>query len=297
MTATLFVSGANGQFARAVIGNLLAAGRAESLVVGTRDVNSAFSRELAAAGVRVRESDFRRPDVMRKALEGVDRALLVPTYDSNTVRLQQNLNALQAAREAGVRHVVYASFLNAESRLVEHSRLVHFPTEQAIRESGLGFTLLRHGLYAEVLVGDLQQTLATGALRRPGGTARCAYIARSDLGESAACVLMQEDAPSGTTYTETMERTWSGAEIAELMSEVFGRPVRFDPVPVEEWPRYMMDNWGLPEELARSTTGTTQAIQAGEFDLVTGDYARITGHPPMTMRQFLERIRDERAAG
>lgn len=289
----LFVSGANGQFAGHVIRNVLAAGRAGELVVGTRDPSSPFARELAGQGVTVREADFRRPDVMRAALDGVTKALFTPTYDTNDVRLAQNLNAIEAARAAGVRHVVYPSFLRAESPRVEHSRLVHYPTEKALRESGLGFTILRHALYADILTGDLDQTLATGVFRRPGTSARCAYVARADLGLSAATVLMREE-PSGHVHTETMERTWNGAEVAELMSEVFGRPVRFDPVPAADWPRYMTEQWGVPPELANSTVGTMQAVEAGEFDLVTSDYERITGHPPRTMREFLEDVRNAR---
>jgi NAD(P)H dehydrogenase (quinone) len=287
----IFVSGANGQLARAVIGNLLQAGRADSLAVGTRDVHSEFARQLAQLGVSVRHADYRDPALMRDALQGIDKALFIPTYDTNDQRLQQNLNALQAARTAGVRHIVYPSFINAESQRVEHSRLVHFPTEQAIRASGLDFTILRHALYADILVGDLQQTLASGVLRRPGGKARCAYVARSDLGASAAQVLMREE-PSGRVYSETMEQAYSGEEIASLMSGVFATPVRYEAVAAADWPQFMHERWGVPLELSRSTAGTMLAIEAGEFDLVTGDYREITGHPARTMREFLEAVRD-----
>jgi NAD(P)H dehydrogenase (quinone) len=289
----IFVSGANGQFANAVIRNILAAGRGTSLVVGTRNVDSPYARELAQQGVSVRAADFRQPDLMRRALEGVAKALFIPTYDPNEVRLQQNLNAIEAARAAGVRHVVYASFLRAESALVEHSRLVHFPTEQAIRKSGLGFTILRHALYADIVVGDLRDTLASGLFRRPGGTSRSAYISRDDLGISAAQVLLREE-PSGHVYTETMEQTYSGVEVASIMAEVFGRPVRFQAVPAEDWPRYMTENWGVPAELSKSTVGTMQAVEAGEFDVVSTDYQAITGKPARSMRQFLEAVRDAR---
>ncbi len=147
---------------------------------------------------------------MRRALAGVSKALFIPTYDSNDLRLQQNMNAIEAAQAVGVKHVVYASFLRAESALVEHSRLVHFPTEQSIRKSGLGFTILRHALYADIVAGDLSDTLKTGLFRRPGGKTRCAYISRADLGISAAQVLLRDE-PSGRTYTETMEQTYSEA--------------------------------------------------------------------------------------
>lgn len=286
----IFVSGANGQFARAVIRNVLANVSASSLVVGSRNVGTPFARELAGRGVHVRPADFRSLEMMRCALEGVTKALFIPTYDTNDVRLRQNLNALEAAQAAGVRHVVYASFLRAESQRVEHSRLVHFPTEKAIRASGLGFTILRHALYADILVGDLEETLTTGVLRRASGKARSAYIPREDLGESAAQILVCDE-PSGLTYTETMEQTYSGEEIAALMSEIFGQAVRFEAVPAAEWPRYMTEHWGVPPELSKSTVGTMQAVEEGEFDVVTTDYARITGHPPRTMRQFLESVR------
>jgi NAD(P)H dehydrogenase (quinone) len=287
----IFVSGANGQFARAVINTILANGRGASLAVGTRDVTSAFATELAGRGVSVRHADFRDPELMRQALQGVDKALFIPTYDSNDQRLQQNLNALQAARAAGVRHVVYPSFLNAENPRVEHSRLVHYPTEQAIRASGLDFTILRHALYADILVGDLQATLASGLLRRAMGTARIAFVARADLGVSAAQVLMREQ-PSGRVYSETMERTYSGAEIAALISEVFGKPVRYEAVPSADWPRFMTETWGVPPGLSKSTQGTMQAMEAGEFDIVSPDYREITGKPARTLREFLESVRD-----
>lgn len=289
----IFVSGANGQFARAVIDTILAAGRGASLAVGTRNVDSPFARELAGRGISVRHADFREPALMRRALQGVEKALFIPTYDSNDQRLQQNMNAVDAARAAGVGHVVYPSFLNATSARVEHSRLVHYPTEMAIRASGLGFTILRHALYADILVGDLQETLATGVLRRAMGTARIAFVARADLGVSAAQVLMREQ-PSGRVYSETMERTYSGAEIAALIAEVFGKPVRYEAVPSADWPRFMTEKWGVPAELSKSTQGTMAAMEAGEFDIVSPDYREITGRPARTLLEFLEAVRDGR---
>ncbi len=75
------------------------------------------------------------------------------------------------------------------------------------------------------------------------------------------------------------------------MSEVFAKPVRFEAVPAAQWPAYMTDNWGVPPELAASTIGPMQTVEAGHFDVVTGDYARITGHAPLDMRQFLQSLR------
>ena len=286
----IFVSGANGQFARAVINSILEDAGAGKLAVGTRNVDSPFARELAARGVDVRPSDYRDPDLMRRALQGIDKALFIPTYDPDEVRLQQNLTAIEAAMAAGVQHVVYASFLNAESALVEHSREVHFPTEKALAAAGLGYTILRHALYADLLLGDLAETLAGGVFRRPGGKARCAYVVREDLGYSAARVLLRDE-PPGRTYSETMEQNYSGDEVAAVISDVFGRPVRYEPVAAADWPQFMTGKWGVPPEISRSTLGTMQAIEAGEFDIVTQDYREIAGRPARDLRRFLESAR------
>ncbi len=288
----LFVTGANGHFAGEVIANLRAAGHADRLVVGTRDARSARARELADAGIAVCAMDFDEPSTLVPALAGVEKLLITPTWAPNSERLRQNRAAIDAAKAAGVRHIVYASFINARAgSLAEHNQLVHYPTEQAIKASGLEWTVLRHALYAEMMIGDLAETLKTGLLRRAGGSARSAYIARDDLGISAARVLADEG-HAGRTYTETMEETISGDEIAALMTDVFATPVAYRAIPAAKWPDYMSSEWGVPIEAARSSLGTMRAVETGEFDIATTDYAAITGHTPRTFGQFLEAQRD-----
>jgi NAD(P)H dehydrogenase (quinone) len=107
---------------------------------------------------------------------------------------------------------------------------------------------------------------------------------------SAAQVLLHEG-HAGHVYSETMERTYSGAEVAALLSEVFGKPVRYQAVAAADWPCYMTENWDVPPELSKSTVGTMQAIEAGEFDVVTPDYRAITGHAARSLREFLEAAR------
>lgn len=291
----LFVTGANGHFAQAVIAALLGRDDAPPFAVGTRDPGSPAAQALATRGVPVRRLDFDEPSSLEPAFAGVDRALIIPTMAPNDRRLGQNRAALAAAQAAGVRHIVYASFINASAgSLAEHNRLVHYPTEQAIAASGLEHSFLRHALYAEIMTGDLDATLASGVLRRVGGDARFALIARDDLGVSAARVLA-EDGHAGRTYTETMAETLSGAAIAATMADVFATPVRYEPVSAGDWPGFMHAQWGVPLEAARSSYGTMRAVESGEFDIVSGDYADITGTPPRSFRRFLEDVRDRRS--
>ncbi len=286
----LMVTGANGNLGRQVITNLEALVGPSGFVAGTRDPSSAFARGLTASGVEVRRADFDDPDTLTAAFEGVEAALIISTYAPNSVRPRQNLNAIEAARRAGVHRLAYTSFAGAgPTATADHSVEVHWPTERALMHSGMDYTILRHALYADIMVGDLDETLATGLLRRAGGSAACAYIARADLGLSAAKVLANPG-HENRIYTETMEKTLTCTQIAAAMSEVFDRDIRYQAVPSDEWPDYMTQHWGLPAELAKSSLGTMRALENGEFDIASGDYEAITGRKPRTMRQFLETV-------
>jgi NAD(P)H dehydrogenase (quinone) len=292
----LLVTGANGNLAGSVIANLRKRVDAGDIAVATRDPKSARAIELADAGIDVRYGDFDALETLADAFRGVRKALIISTYADNTERLRQNLAALDAARAAGVEHILYTSFLGAgPDSLAEHSQLVHYPTEQAILASGLAYTILRHALYAEITVNDLDETLASGVLRRCGGEAAVAYIARDDLGVSAAAVLA-EDGHENRIYSETMPETKTGAEVAQAIADTFGKPVRYEAVAAEDWPGLMMRQWGFPESLARSTVGTMRAIEEGQFDIVTSDYETITGRPARNLEQFLADVKASREA-
>ena len=292
----LMVTGANGNLGGRVIANLLELVGPSGFVAGSRDPDSPFARELKASGVAVRRADFDDPSSLPAAFEGVEAALIISTYAPNSERAGQNRNAIEAAKAAGVKRLVYTSFAGAgPDASADHSKEVHWPTEQALMASGLDYTILRHALYADIMVGDLDETLATGVLRRAGGQARCCYIARDDLGRSAATVLARPG-HQNRVYTETMERALTCEEIAGLMSEVFGKQIRYEAVPSAQWAQYMTDHWGIPLELSKSSVGTMRAIENGEFDITSRDYESITGWPPQTMRQFFEGVAAKRAA-
>jgi NAD(P)H dehydrogenase (quinone) len=292
----LMVTGANGNLGGRVIAKLMELVGPSGFVAGTRNPDSPFARDLSASGVGVRRVDFDNPGTLPAAFEGVDAALIISTYADNSVRARQNLNAIEAAKAAGVGRLVYTSFAGAgPASLAEHSQLVHYPTEQAMIASGMDYTILRHALYADIMVNDLDETLASGVLRRAGGTAPCCYIARDDLGVSAATVLARPG-HENRIYTETMARTLTGAEVAAAMSEAFGRTIRYEAVPADKWAEYMSEHWGIPLPLAKSSVSTMRAIEQGQFDIASNDYETITGHPPQTMLQFLQGVARTRAA-
>lgn len=283
----ILVSGANGNLAGAVIHNLQSTlPDMKDLAVGTRNPESNFAHQLAAAGVSVRQLDFMDADSVRNAFTGMDRVMMISTYDLNEIRIQQHRTAIDAAISTGVRHIVYTSFINAvpESDF-EHNSQVHAPTEAMLRESGLEYTLLRHNLYAEFLLMDLKETLATGRLQRGGGTAAVSFIGRDDLGVSAARVLAG-DGHANRIYTETGPAAVTYPEAAAIMSEVFDRPVEHIDISPEQWYEKCLA-MGFPEPMARASMTNVIATLNGEFSNVSPDYQEVTGSPARSLRQLL----------
>jgi NAD(P)H dehydrogenase (quinone) len=153
----LMVTGANGNLGGQVVANLRSLVGPAGFVAGTRDPSTTFARELAASGVQVRHTDFDDPSTLTAAFEGIEAALLISTFAPNSVRPRQNLNAIEGAKRAGVRRLVYTSFAGASpTSRADHSVEVHWPTERALMASGMNYTILRHALYADIMVGDLE---------------------------------------------------------------------------------------------------------------------------------------------
>ena len=288
----ILLSGANGNLAGAIINNLLAiVPDKKQIAVGTRDPGSEYAKRLSAAGLSVRYMDFNDPGSLAAAMTGVRKALVISTWDSNDERIRQHRNAVDAAVGAGVKHLIYTSFMNASAdSAFEHGAKVHAPTEDMIRTSGLAYTFLRHNLYAEYLLTDLKQTLATGELRRGGGNAQFSLIGRDDLGESAAIVLAR-DGHENRIYNETGPEALTLAQCAAIMGEVFGKPVAHLDLSPEAWYEQALA-MGYEESMARASTSNIRAALDGEFSLVSPDYESVTGHPARTLRQLLQDNRD-----
>lgn len=283
----ILVTGANGNLAGAVIQNLLPIMTdMNDLAVGTRNTGSVYAQKLAAAGISVRHLDFMDADSVCNAFSGIDRVLVISTYDLNDIRIQQHRNAIDAAIRAGVRHIVYTSFINAVAgSAFEHNARVHAPTEAMIKASGLEYTFLRHNLYAEFLLMDLKDTLATGRLQRGGGNAAVSFIGRDDLGISAAQVLTG-DGHANRTYTETGPAALTYAEAAAIMSEVFERPIEHIDISPEQWYERCL-GMGFPEPMARASMSNIIATLNGELSTVSPDYEMIAGKPARSLRQLL----------
>ena len=280
---TLFVTGASGQLGRRVVELLLEKG-AGKIVAGTRKPEKLA--DLAARGVTVRQVDFENGKELEAALAGADRVLIISTdaIDRPGRRLAQHKAAVAAAVAAGVKHAVYTSMPNPETSPVVFAP-DHLGTEQALKASGLTYTILRNCWYTDFLIPGLAAAVASGKLTTATGNGGAPYVTREDCAQAAAAALASTDT-SNKTWNITGPESVTYAELAKLASELTGRPVTFESVTPEERTSQLIAA-GTPEFIAKLLVSSQMAIAQGKMGTPTTAVKELTGHAPTSVREFL----------
>lgn len=288
MTATLLVTGASGQLGRSVIRHLLDTSKvpANRIIATTR--TPANLADLAARGVVVRAADFNDPQSLAKAFAGADRALLISTNELEVQgkRREQQLAAVEAARQAGVGHLLYTSMPDPEPGSPIHFAPDHYDTEQSIKASGIPYTIFRNCWYDENLFMALPQVLASGQWYTSAGDGRISYGTRDDMAAAIAAGLATDDHESAT-YTLTGPKAYTTAEVAALVTEVTGKPIQVIQLSDEALTEGMKAA-GLPESFARLLVSFDATTRRGGLGMVTDAVEKLSGRKSLPLKQFLE---------
>jgi NAD(P)H dehydrogenase (quinone) len=218
------------------------------------------------------------------ALNGVTVLLMVSASESAD-RLDQHRAFIDSAVAAGVGHIVYTSFFGAAPDCTFTLGRDHFATEEHIKGSGLGFTFLRDNFYLDflpALVGE------DGVIRGPAGSGRVAAVAREDIARSAVAVLRDPAAHVDATYDLTGSEAVSLAEVAVILTEVTGKPVEYHDETIEE-AYESRKKWVAPDWQMDAWVSTYTAIANGEMEGTSDSVERLTGRPPLRLRDLLSR--------
>lgn len=296
------ITGASGQFGRMAAERLLAHVPAADLILTTR--SPAKLADFAARGVAVRTADFNDPASLDAAFAGAQRMLLIST-DQVGARIQSHCNAVDAARRAGVQHVIYTSIVAAaDPANPSLVKVDHLATEQYIRASGMVWNFLEDSQYAEAVgIAMAKFAMHTGLHTTSAGEGRVGFVSREDCVDCAVALLLGAGEPN-TTYTPTGPQSLSQRDAMNLVAELSGRPIQTRSVSTDEM-QAIFDAMGVARTVADLTPQSPipwvsedmlsfdQALKAGVFDIVTDHVQRLTGHPPKSLREVLVATRAE----
>ncbi len=281
----IVITGANGQLGQLVIQNLLQRGVAPGQIVAA--VRSpAKAGDLAALGLTVREADYNRPETLDSAFAGATQLLLISSSEVGQ-RLPQHRAVVDAARRAGVAHLVYTSLLQAD-RSPLGLAAEHLATEEVIAASGLPHTLLRNGWYTENYLASVPAALQHGAFIGSAGEGRIASAARADYAAAAAAVLTRPFA-ARSVLELAGDSSYTLGELAAELSRQSGRSIPYVNLPQADFAA-ALKGAGLPGPLADLLADSdVGAAQGGLFD-GSRQLSTLIGRPTESMAEGLARV-------
>lgn len=284
----ILITGATGHLGSEVIKLLIEKVGVENLAVLVR--NPEKGAELAGKGVQVIQGNYEDYDSLVKAFQGVDKLYFVSSSEIVN-RAAQHENVVKAAVEAQVGHLIYTSFQRKTEGDASPIALVaagHLAAEAAILASGLTYTLLKHGLYTEIIPMFIGDVLQTGTIFLPTGEGKVAFATRSDMAQAAIPVLT-EPGYENKTYDFGGPESVSFADVAAILSELSGKTIQYVS-PSPEAFHQALAGAGVPEEAIQGVSSFSAAIAQGEFDFPVTTLVPLLGHEPTSVKTFLKGV-------
>ena len=285
----ILITGATGQLGSAVIGRLLQRTDPTDVAALVRDPGKAA--DLTTQGVSVRVADYDDTGAVARAVDGVDRVLLIAGTDPRH-RVQQHQNVIDAAVRAGVAAIGFASRSLRDVHGSANSLMGDYlETEDRIRRSGLNHVLFRNALYLDTVplyVGGAR-VFETG-VRLPAGDGKVAYALRREMGEALANALLDHDG-ADRTYVVASPQAYGFDDVAAALSELSGRTVTYAQVTDEEYVAGAVQA-GVPEPVARRILGFYHDIRDDQLDETSSDLAMLLGREPAPLADGLRELFD-----
>ncbi len=276
----ILVTGATGLNGKELLRRLSARGIAVRALVR----NPSRAEALAALPhVQIAQGDMARPETLAEALHDIDRAMLISSSAPDMLDVQSNF--INAARKAGVKHVVKLSGIMPELDSAFRFARMHGEIEKRLEASGMAFTHLRAGEFMAAYFRQAPNIAAKGAIFLPMEDARIASI------DIAAHVLTNAG-HEGKTYPLTGPEALTMTQVAEKLSAAIGKTVRYVNVPPED-ARQAQLAAGMPPYLADALFELFAERRNGKEAKVWPDAGALLGRPPTSFDEFARRNTSE----
>lgn len=240
----------------------------------------------ASLGIEIRPGDYNDKEGLEKSLKGIDVLLLVSGMDDPNKRIEQHRNVIQAAKNNGVKKIVYTSIQGADegtlfSQVVNSNR----QTEQDIINSGLDWVIGRNGIYIEPDIEYIESYKKEGGIRNCAGNGKTGYTTRGELAFAYAKMLI-EDKHNSKIYN-LHGKAITQYELADYMNEAFSTNLTYTPISVEKFKEERIAELG--EFIGSVIAGIYQGISEGKVDNVS-NYHEATGREHQGWNEYFKSL-------
>ncbi len=272
----ILITGASGHLGKGIITHLLKHITASEIVAFVRNADKIA--EFTAQGVQVKVGHYDDVASIKNAVVGIDKLVLISGLDMH--RLQQHNNVINAAKEAGVKHIVYTgvALTNPDQSAIKEFMSSHFKTEESILASGIPYTLMRNTLYSDALPLFLGAGVFENGIYLPAGNGKTPFALRSEMAEAIANVLVQSG-HENKTYQITNTEAYSFQQIAEMLSQLSGKPISYTSPEYDAFVG-LLKNIGVPDEAILIAAGFATDIKNNLLDISSNDLEILLGRKP-----------------
>jgi NAD(P)H dehydrogenase (quinone) len=285
----ILVTGANGHFGTASIQHLIKRGvPASEIAAMVRSEEKGAG--LKALGVQLRIADYNNYSEVVKAFTGIDKLLLVSGSDIENRGIQQ-LNAVKAAKEAGVKHILYTSFERnneTETNPIAFVAKSHIDTENAIKASGMNYTIFRNNLYADILPMFMGDKVLESGVFLPAGDTKIALTLREDMAEAAAAVLSGKG-HENKEYSISNHESVTLHDVASSLSKITGKQVTYLNPDATTY-HSALTQAGVPAQYIGLFAGFSEAMKQGEFSKTSNELENLIGRKASSVHSYLESV-------
>ena len=232
------------------------------------------------------KSSYDKSEDTVKSLEGIE-VLFMVSGSENPNCVQQHKDFIDAAKIAGVSHIIYLSFYNASKNSIFTLGRDHYATEEYIKENGFKYTFLRDNFYADFFV-DLCREY--GEIKGPAGNGKVSAVVRSDVSEVVAKILENPGKCENQTLNMTGPEELSMDEIVKTVSKYFGKEIKYIEETVEE--AYESRKiWKAEQWEYDSWVSTYTAIAENEQSGISNDIEKVLGRKATSLVEYLEKLK------
>lgn len=261
------ITGATGQFAVAKLKEKTAS---ENLVALVRTPKKATD-----LGIEARAFDYSKPETLAESLKGIDELLLISGTEFGQ-REKQHRNVINAAKEAGVKRIVYTSLLHAATSEMALAP-EHVATEKALSESGVTYTILRNGWYTENYAGSIPGSIQAGAFIGSAGEGKISSATREDFAEAAAVVLTTEG-HENKIYELAGDESYTLTDLAAEISNQINKDIPYSNLPKSDFVTALL-GIGLPEGFAQVLADSDEKASKGALFSDDKTLSTLIGRP------------------
>jgi uncharacterized protein YbjT (DUF2867 family) len=276
---TILITGVTGNIGGAVIDHLLTQ---KATVRGlVRDPKKAT--HLESQGVELAIGDFSKPDRLDAVLQGIEAAFLMMPNDAHQVELECNF--IDAAKRAGVRHIVKLSVLRS-GEVPSTFQQWHRQIEEYLEQSGVAWTHLRPNMFMQNMRWFAQTIAQQGVFYHSIGDTKISHVDGQDVAAVAA-VCLSQPGHENQAYDLTGAEAISFAQIASTFAKVLNRPVQYVQVSPAEFKAARLAN-GEPEWYLDAEAQLFGCWQAGAGSAITPTIAALLDRSPNSFEAFAQ---------